>query len=392
MDETIESSLRLRCERDDLLAAVQAADAVVPSNSAKPILTNLMLDAREGQVEIVATDLQVGLRAVVRRVEVDSPGQVVVPARQLNTILKESRSPAVSLVLETGEANAQLVIELADGDYRIPAVVGETFPQVSAFPADQQRVAVPGEALEQMIRKAAFAVDRDRTSAVLSGVHLSIGDGELVLAATDGKVLAEAVHQDDSYQADEPMVAIVPSSTIQHLNRILGTGRCDAVELAIAGKLIFIRATIASGEVGGAGSIQVELTSRLIDGAYPAYRNALPASAQHRVTFTAKELASAVRRTALMTSSAARGIVLEVANDQAILSNLTTTTGTARIPLSCRYQGPEVRLGLNAQYLGDVLRAFDGDEFEIELNGSGRGLIVREPAVTFLIMPITLPN
>ena len=82
------------------------------------------------------------------------------------------------------------------------------------------------------------------------------------------------------------------------MNRILGTGRCETVEIAIAAKLIFIRATLVVGEAGGAGTIQVEVTSRLIDGAYPAYRNALPVQPQSEVTFAARELASAVRRTA----------------------------------------------------------------------------------------------
>ena len=75
-----------------------------------------------------------------------------------------------------------------------------------------------------------------------------------------------------------------------------------------------------------------------------------------------------------------------------MLTNLTTTSGTARIPLSCQYQGPEQRLGLNAQYVADVLRAYDGDEVTLELNGPGRGILIREDQVTFLVMPITLPN
>src|SRR5258708_3854372 len=117
--------LYVRCDRDDLLAAIQAADAVVPSNSAKPILTNLLFDGKQDRLEIIATDLQVGLRSIVRKVQVDHIGQAVVQARQLASILKESRSQSVELRLEQKAENSQLTIALSDGDYQVPAVVGE---------------------------------------------------------------------------------------------------------------------------------------------------------------------------------------------------------------------------------------------------------------------------
>lgn len=385
-----EASLTVRCEREDLLAALQAADGVVPSTSAKPILTNLQLAARGDCLEIVATDLQVGLRGVVRRIEVRQGGEAVLPARQLVGILKESRSPTVQLALERSEGRSQVRIDLADGDYRLPAVIGEEFPAVSAFPEQGERIAVPGETLERMIKKTGFAVDRDRSSAVLSGVLCGVGDGELVLAATDGKVLAEAVARRPEYRR-EPLQAILPAATVNHLSRILTAAKPESVELALTDKLLFVRVVVA-GEGGGAGAVQLELTSRLVEGTYPAYRNALPSAAQANATFDVDELASAVRRTALMTSSASRGIVLEVGAEEAVFTNLNSAAGSARIPVPCRYDGAGERVGLNAQYLSDILRAYDGDEITIEFNGPGRGLIMRERDATFLIMPITLPG
>ncbi|MDA3963435.1 MAG: DNA polymerase III subunit beta [Planctomycetota bacterium] len=390
MTNATDTTLKVRCERDDLLAALQAADAIVPSNSAKPILTNLQLSATADSLEIAATDLQVGLRAVLRRLEVMEPGQVVVPAKSLVSILKESRSPTVLLALEAQDGRSQLRLDLADGDYAIPAVVGETFPPVNAFPETGERFTLPGAELERMLRKTSFAVDRDRTSAVLSGVYLAAGDGEFILAATDGKVLSESVLRDESLQ--QRCQAIVPAATVAHVARIVSSSKPAKVELALTAKLIFIRVVMDAGEAGGAGNIQVELTSRLVEGSYPAYRNALPTSSQATVTFDAKEFASGVRRTALMTSAASRGIVLELGSHEAVLSNLNNTSGSARIPLSCSYTGSGDRLGLNAQYVSEVLRAYDAESVQIELNGPGKGLIIREEGTTFLIMPITLPN
>lgn len=383
-------SLSVHCSREDLLVALQAADSIVPSSSAKPILTNLQLTASADSLVVAATDQQIGLRAVLRRLQVHSAGRLILPARQMVAMLKESKSPTVSLEADT-EASGQVRLELADGRYQLPAVVGESFPEVSGFPAGVQSIAIDGQSLEKMIRRVAFAVDRDRTSAVLSGVQISVAEDALMMVATDGKVLSEGVLRGQGF-GDQAFSAIVPAATITHLNRILASASPRSVELAVSNKLIFLRVVVDSGEVGGAGSIQVELTSRLVEGTYPAYRNALPSSPQQTLTFRSDELISAVRRTALMAAGAARAIILEADGEQAMFSNLNRSGGSARIPIACRSDGPALRIGLNAAYTAEVLKAIEGEEITLECNGPGRGIIIREPNMTFLVMPITLPN
>ena len=380
MDAT-PSALHLHCERDHLLAAIQAADAVVPSNTTKPILTNLLLDAKPGLLEVVATDNQVGLRCSVKSVDVAGAGQVIVQARQLAIILKESSSRTVTLTLDSRADAHQLHIVLGDGDYQVPAIINETFPAVSFFPTDARVVPIGGARFGEMIRQTVFAMDKDRTSAVLSGLLLAVGNGELVMAATDGKVLCEATEKSEDF-AGEPLSAVVPAITISHLQRILGTTHPDKIELAFAGKLVFLRLVMNSG-------LRVELTSRLVDGAFPPYRNALPASTPSSVVFAKAELASAVRRAALMTNQTSRGIVLALDHDQAVFTNLNYTNGSARIPVTCSYGGSPLRQGINSQYLADVLKVYKSERIAIELS---RGLIMREPGVTFLIMPISLPT
>nr|MBA3709325.1 hypothetical protein [Planctomycetota bacterium] len=230
METSVQTALNLHCDRDHLLAAIQAADAVVPSNSTKPILTNLLLDAKKDHLEIVATDLQVGLRSIVRKVQVSGSGQAVVQARQLAVILKESSSQHATLLLEGRGDQSLLHIALSDGDYQIPAIIGETFPPVSFFPSDVRSIAINGSRFEEMVRQTVFAMDKDRTSAVLSGMYVAIGGGELVMAATDGKVLCEAIEKREEFSG-EPIQAVIPAITISHLQRILGTTQPDQIDL-----------------------------------------------------------------------------------------------------------------------------------------------------------------
>lgn len=379
-----EGTLALHCDRQHFLTAIQAADAVVPANSTKPILTNLLLDAKTAHLEVVATDQQVSLRCVVRRVEVRAPGQAVVSARQIAAIIKESSSATVSLELQSRGDTRVLHVELADGEYDIPAVVGETLPPVSAFPADVAPFAIAGARFEEMLRQTAFAMDKDRTSAVLSGLQLAIGGGELVCAATDGKVLGEAVERGEAFaMADGGTVqAVLPNGVVAHLQRIIGAAKPAQVEIAFAGRTVFARLAMDDG-------LQAELSGRLVEGTFPSYRGALAVTGNPTVGFATAELSSAVRRAALMTNQTSRGIVLTLDPGRAVFSNLNYTNGSVRIPVSCAYEGPTVKLGLNAHYLSDVLRAYRSERITIEM---GRGLVMRESGVTYLIMPISLPT
>jgi DNA polymerase-3 subunit beta len=386
MGDTSESRLHLRADRERLLAAIQAADAVVQTTSSKPILTHVQIEAVDQRVELTATDQQVGLRATITGVEVVSGGTVAVPSRHLAMVMKESSSPAVELeVVQTGDAH-QLAIRLGDGDYLLPMAVGEGLPPVSTFPAEAVANGLAGRRFDHMLRQTAFAMDKDRASPVLSGMLVSVAAGELCFAATDGKVLAESVEKDGAIrvpEGGETFQAVLPSSTVQHLQRIVGTGQPERVQLAFAGRVAFIRLKLS-------GDLIVELTSRLVDGAFPAYRMAIGSSAPTAVTFATGELASAVRRVSLMVTSANRAVVLELSAGKAVLSNMPGTTGgNARIPVNCQYAGNTLRMGLNAQYMGEVLRVYGQERIAIEL---GRGLIMREPGATYLVMPIALPS
>jgi DNA polymerase-3 subunit beta len=379
-------TLQIRADRERLLAAVAAADAVVPTTSTKPIQTHLLLEARDGMVEVTASDSQVGMRAVVTGIEITQPGSVVVQSRQLAMILKESSSPAVDLQVVPSGDSVQLAIRLSDGDYTLPLIIGETLPPVTFFPVDAKAISIAGKRFEHMLRQTAFAMDKDRSSPVLSGLLVAITRGEMWLAATDGKVLAEAIEKEDAFVPPEgdTYQAVLPYGTVMHLVRILGSGQPDRVQVAFntASKLVFVRLRLA-------GDLTVDLTSRLVEGSFPAYRMAISGSATSVVTFDTPVLASAVRRVSLMITAANRAVVLRLEKDRAVLENLPGVGGNARIPLACQYAGNPVRLGINAAYLHDVLRIYGGERLAVEL---GRGLIMREPGATYLVMPISLPS
>ncbi len=392
MEQNSSTTLHIRCDREDLLASLQVAATVVPSNSARPILTNILFRASDDHIEILATDSQIGLRIVIRRLEALQPGEAIVPVKQLLSILKESSSNHVELqVNHSAEGRSLLHIILHDGRYTIGTVIGDTFPEISPFPDhSEQRVVIPGGECERMIRKTAFAMDKDRSSVVLSGLFFMVEEGACVMTGTDGKVLSEAIL--DCNQFQDSFHAVLPPSTVQHLQRILQQDGSGDVELMIDRKVVFIRTTIKNNDRDGIGSIQIEITSRLVEGVYPSYRNVLPRDPNATITFDREALLSAVRRTALMVDGTTKGVVIDAHDDRAILRNMVVTGGNAEIPVACTVTGETRRIGLNANNLLNILRIYERDTVSIELNRDGKGMILREPGMTYLIMPISPPK
>ena len=386
------TTLHIRCDREDLLASLQVASTVVPSNSARPVLTNILFRATNDQIEILATDSHIGLRIVIRRLEALMAGEAIVSVRQLLSILKESSSSQVELLVShSDDGRSRLQIILSDGRYTIGTVIGDTFPEIGTFPSHgDQRIVLPGGECEWMLRKTSFAIDKDRSSVVLSGLFFMVEDGSCVMTGTDGKVLSEAVL--DCEQFSEVFQAVLPSSTVQHLQRILQHDGSGDVEIQVDKKVVFIRTTIKNKDRDGVGSIQIEITSRLVDGIYPSYRNVLPREPRATITFKTDELHSAVRRTALMVDGTTKGVIIDMVQDQAILRNMVATGGNAEIPITCQNEGSPERIGLNAGNLLNILRVYEQESVSLELNNEGKGIILREPGMTYLIMPITPPK
>ena len=378
--------LDVYCPSEPLVAAFQIADGLAPNNSTKPILSHLLLNAEDNQLEILVTDSQLGMRLVIPDLEVAQTGQVIVPARKLYSILKESDSTSIRLQAVGDASSANVHIHLSDGNYRLPAVVGENFPMISRFPDDIASIDMPPAVLSRLFDKTAFAVDHDRNNVVLSGLLFQVTNSQIICTATDGKVLSEARTTEGEFADINDVRIVIPASTITHLQKIMRGHGVEDVALAVIPdkQLISIRLKLASGT-------SIELTSRLVDGIYPTYENALPASNENEIGFSRAALSGAVRRTALLAQGNTKAIIAEVESNQAVFSNMTSVAGSATIPIACTYDGPALRIGLNSRYLKEVLDHLEGEDFSLGYNGSGRGMIIREGNdQVFLIMPINV--
>jgi len=243
-------------EREELLRGIGAVLDVVPSKTALPVLSNILVEAEEsGELRLSATDLDISIICSLT-CAVESPGSTTVPARKFAEIIREFPDSRVKVEAE----ESQVVFERergADGRYALMSVPAEDFPELPANIEGPSMVFSEGsgdeetgggDALCEMIRKTSFAVSRDETRPVLNGVLWQLGEGRMTMVATDGHRLVKCTRSLACQAPEAPTEAIVPPRALNHLVKLMGgTSRLSEVQFGQS-HLLFTLESSGGGE------------------------------------------------------------------------------------------------------------------------------------------------
>jgi DNA polymerase-3 subunit beta len=367
--------LKLSLSTADLLAQLQTVTRVASTRSAVQALSGVKLSATNTGAELLATDMEMGLRVPLPG-EVGRPGEAVAPGRLLLDVVRALPAENVSVELRAAEQDLEIISGAARFHLRTLRV--EDFPALPS-PSEDSRVTVPAGAFVETIAKVARSASRDETRPILTGILVSASGQELRMVATDSYRLSVK-----ETQLDEPLngsfEANVPARALQELARI--AQQADAEELAIsagANQVVF--------EVGG-----IVLSSRLIDGQFPNYRQLLPESVEHELRLSSAEFADVVRRVSLLAQKNAP-LRLSFREGEVTVSAQTPDVGEASEALPVPYQGEDFEIGFNPEFLRDGLESVDSGDLLMKLISPLRpGLIESADGggFVYLIMPIRL--
>ena len=372
-DIAVGAGLRITCSKDELVDGLSLVGRAVSSRTAIQILSGILLEAREGELRLAATDMELSLRAAVpARVEGD--GAVVLPGRTLVDIARLLPSDEVTIEHRASES----VVHVTSGSasYTLHTYNAEDFPRLPDF-SDTQTFAVDREALIATIARVARAASRDEARPVLTGVLVQFAGDKLVMAATDSYRLAV---KETTLSASAPeLEAIVPSRALQELARIAG----DAEEIAVGvqeNQVLF-----STGDVW--------LTTRRIDGQFPNYRQLLPETFEHELVVPRGELLDVVRRAAVMIQRATP-LQLRFAEGEVTVVARTHEVGESQESMPVAYTGEPLEIGFNAEFLREGLESVEGDVVRMKLISSLRPAVLTDEGedFTYLVMPIRLPG
>jgi DNA polymerase-3 subunit beta len=365
--------MKLTAEREKLLTPLQAVIGVVERRQTMPVLANVLLAVRQGQLSITATDLEVELVASTE-VAVHEAGDITVPGRKLLDILRAlPEKLSVSLAVE-GE---KVVIKAGRSRFSLSTLPAAEFPLIEDINS-QQSVHVPRKELLRLLEKTHFSMAQQDVRYYLNGMLLEI-DGQLVRAvATDGHRLA-LCEMTLAAKAKTSQQVIVPRKGVLELQRILTED--GVAELAIGTN--HVRAQIGD----------VRFTSKLIDGRFPEYSRVIPNAPAASIRGDRDVLRQALQRTAILSNEKYRGIRVTVKRNALTVQAHNPEQEEAEEEIEVSYDGADLEVGFNVNYLLDALAAIDGQEVELGLTDSNSSCLIRSPGVStarYVVMPMRL--
>lgn len=368
--------MKVTIEKNELLKGIQAVLDIVPSKTALPVLSNILIDANNGQgVRMSATDLDISATCTLSAT-VDDSGATTVPARKFSEIVRELPEEPLFLIAEEGRVTLQRQSG-AEGTYALMSVPAEDFPELPTeidgpeieFSAGEDNVP-DGDALSEMISKTIFAVSRDETRPVLNGVLWQIGNGRMTMVATDGHRLVKYSRAQEGLP-DNSTEAIIPPRALNQVTKLMSGGiQLQKVQFGQSHVLFSL------GDEDKASSIQI--FSRLIEGPFVDYEQVIPQNNGKRLRVSNSHLLPAVRRVSILASAQTHQLRLGIKKNQLELSATSQEIGgEAHEALRVDYDADEMTIGYNSGYLQDVLRRISCDEVLFELDSAVAAGIIR---------------
>lgn len=367
--------MKLSLPRDALVAQLQAVTRVASTHSAVQALGGVQIETTDARAELRATDLDVALR-VPLEAEVARPGSAVLPARLLLDVIRALPSGQVSLELRSAQQDVE--VSAGGATFHIRTLRSEDFPPLPS-PDSATVVSVPAEAFVSTISIVARAASRDETRPVLTGILVSASGQDLRMVATDSYRLSVKETRLES-ALEGSFEANVPARALQELARIAQQAGSEELLVGVGENQVIF-------QIGGA-----VLSSRLIDGQFPNYRQLLPEAFEHELTLAAAELQEVVRRISLLAQKNAP-LRLAFAEGELTVSAQTPDVGEAREAMPVPFSGDALEIGFNPDFLRAGLESVESGDILLKLISPLRpGLIEAADGSGFhyLIMPIRL--
>lgn len=369
------NGMKATIERATLLKGLSHVQSVVERRNTIPILSNVLIDASEGTLKLMATDLDLQINEHVAA-SVDQPGATTVSAHTLFDIVR--KLPEGSQV-QLSAAEGRMTIMAGRAKFSLATLPRDDFPVIAEgeLPVSFE---LPAETLKQIIDKTRFAISTEETRYYLNGIFLHVSDDPLPVlkaAATDGHRLARYTTTRPDGAEGMPDV-IIPRKCVAELRKLL-----DEIDGSVG---VSLSATKIRFDLG-----QALLTSKLIDGTFPDYSRVIPTGNDKILKIDPRSFEEGVDRVSTIATEKTRAVKMALDRDKITLSVTSPENGTAAEEVSGDYSAAPFEIGFNSRYLLDILGQVHGDAVEVHLADAAAPTLIREndkaPAL-YVIMPM----
>jgi len=364
-----------------LLKKLQTISGVLNTNNSLPILDHFLFEISKDEIKVTVSDLETTMTTNIQ-VESKEEGVIAIPAKLLLDTLKSL--PDQPLTFTVDQENKNIEISSDYGKYRLSGQDGGEFPKTPNVESPS-KLKVSSDLLFNAIDKTLFASGNDDLRPVMSGVYFQLSKDDLVFVATDAHKLVKYSRTDGS--ASKSSTFIMPKKPLGLLKGILSAADED-VEIEY-------NETNAQFSFGGN-----QLISRLIDGKYPNYEAVIPKENPNKLTIDRTSFLGSIKRVSIFSSKTTHQVKLKISGSELHISAEDIDfNNDANERLTCQYDGDDMEIGFNSNFLVEMLSNLSSDQVNIEMSAPNRAGILTpvdggndSESILMLVMPVMLNN
>lgn len=379
--------MKISCTQENLNQGLFVVSHVASKNTSLPILNNILIKADKGDIKLLATNLEIGISCSVRG-KIEEPGEFTVQSRLLADYVNLLPKDQVDLESPKDESTNQILkVKSKKSSTKINGQNAADFPLIPQVDKDNLYV-IKASDLKQAISQVIFSVSTSETRPEINGVFFSFNKGKVVMAATDSYRLAEKEVQLDKRSSGGENNVIIPTRTLQELQRILGSFKDPAAISDMEDIDIYLSNNQILFSFGG-----IELTSRLIEGKYPDYRQIIPQNSSTKISLNTQDLVSAVKKASLFARSGIYDISIDfsVKDKKIVVSSVNNQLGENTSEIESDISGEDNNIVVNFRYLLDGLQNINNDQISLEVIDSSSPCTikpVKDSGYLYIVMPI----
>ncbi len=343
--------MKIEIEKKDLIKLLGKTLNIVEKKTTMPILVNVLLEAKDDELKVLATDLEVSLTDSCPA-KVLEPGKIAISAKNLHELVKEL-SDAL-LKVEKKENNW---LEIEQGKF-LSRVIGVSSDEYPTFPgySGQDFIKVEGHILREMIDKTIYCVSNDETRYYLNGIYFQQQDEEYVMVATDAhrmSLIRKSIGSGGSSSTINGV--IIPRKGLFEIKKILESNDVDCFEIAVNGAQLIVRHE------------KTVLMIRLIEGKYPNYHQFIPQKIFQKIKINREALLQSLKRVSILSNNKSKAVLFSFSNGKMEIASSSPGLGDAKEELEISYSGKEIKIGFNAKYIQDILQVIQDEDVDFEL-------------------------
>ena len=362
--------IQFTVKKSTLEKTMAKLDVIIPTRDTQTLLSNVLIVVYNDVIEITASDMESSAKITIPATNT-KPGELIVRARKLSEISKQSLSEELTFVATLLEEDDNYSVNVIgtgthSARFKMSANHRSQFPSINTI-SDEHLSKVPSSLLNEMIKKTVYAISQEDNRYIYNGLCFQANESNLTIIGTDGRRLSavtRALNTPIQFKVSEGDLAniVLHYKAIRELEKILDSD--EDVLLGVEQRDIFFK-------VGNA-----ELSSRLLEGKFPEYNKVIPINPSIKIEISRKNLMDALKEVMVMTEAPSFQIKTFIAPGELVLKASTPDVGEADVKLAIDYKGEPIELCYNASYLMDILKNISSLNIRIEIKDENKPILI----------------